>query len=332
MLYIAMIYRIFNFLVLLFLVQGSVFSLEKKINGINYVPQTWNNCAPASISMVFSKWKLSVSQGTIEKLVKTDSKDFHVSVDQIKGVSSYYNFNTTVIRDSQINDIKAFLNSNIPVIVPIWHIREPGDEMGHYIVINGYNDDKNIFYIQDSLLPGEKEISIKEFDQIWRVFSRTLISIYPDNTILPVLEHSTVLSITRAKDGVEFIDTDMLYTKESDNDFFSWYNLGNIYFNNKMYAESAEAYTTSLEYGYPFRFFWYNSTIFESYYINGMFQKILTLSNTLLGVVSNLEEIWYWRAKAQLGLGHNKDAVTSLNNALKYRSTYPEVIELLEKI
>ncbi len=76
--------------------------------------------------------------------------------------------------------LKALVAAGFPVVV------EKGFEgasfdgwMGHYEVINGYDDAAQVFYVQDSYNGPNLEVPYEKLTGQWRAFNDTYIVIYP---------------------------------------------------------------------------------------------------------------------------------------------------------
>lgn len=307
-------------LILFLLFSTSIYSNEIILNNIRYTPQTWNNCAPASLSMVFSYYNIDISQTTIESYLKTFKDDVHISPNELKDYVASKGYYLNIKEVLSINDIIPYLNNNIPIIVPIWYIRNSSDQMGHYIVVHGYDLNEEVLYIKDPLEYGRETVSINEFDSLWKVFNRTVITFYPDSVKVTDDEYSSE----------ELLEHRIKESQSEPDSFSTWYNLGIQFSNLGKHNLSLNSFKKSLDYPYPNRFFWYNSRIFETLYLTGEYNKIIELSNEILRSCLCLEEIWYWRARAQYALNDKETALLSINRALQYRSTFKNAIDFKE--
>lgn len=287
----------------------SLFSVEVKLGNISYYPQTWNNCAPASLSMILSFYQIDISQQFIESRIKSNKNDVHISTEELQDFMLSHNYHLHIEDGLSVLDIIEVINENKPVMVPIWYKRSEDDQMGHYIVITGYDDSRKIFYIKDPL-DGEREyIPYEEFDHLWKVFNRTIL--IPDVTA----------------GSYNFENREVV---QEPYDFFDWYNLG---VESMDHPETALGYfRKALVLEYPERFYWYNTKIFKTLFDTRNYRDIIHLSNETLRTCLAIEEIWYWRAKALYALSMYDEAHISIDNALKYRDSYKDAISFKKSI
>lgn len=145
---------------------------------VPFVKQKDEFCGPASLSSVFKFYGIDIPQEDIGKEVYnpklkgaliTDLEDFAKS----KGFK-------TVLKKSNINEIKVFIDEKKPVIALIdlgfWIISQP-----HYVVIVGYND-KGFFvhsgYEEKVFIPYE------DFEKKWNKLGKTILVIYKWERVL----------------------------------------------------------------------------------------------------------------------------------------------------
>lgn len=283
-----------------------LFSREVHLDNIEYYPQTWNNCASASLSMILSYYDLDISQQFIESRIKSNKHDVHISPEELQSFMLSLNYSLDIYENTSLDSIIEILDRHIPIMVPIWHIRSTEDQMGHYVAIVGYDISRKILHIKDPLDGDRSTITYKEFDNLWRVFNRIVL--------LPGIKKSEGLSIKYNK-NVEI----------EAKDFFDWYNLGVI--NRNTPEVALDYFMEALKFDFPERFFWYNTRIFETLYSTQQYEVIIDLTNKTLRTCLSIEEIWYWRARAQYALNMHEESLISINNALKYRSTFKEAID-----
>ncbi len=143
-----------------------------KILDVPFVKQHSRFCGPAALSSVFKYYGLEISQEEIGKKVYTP---------KLKGalISDLENFAKsrgfkTLSGQGNIEKIKSFIDSNIPVIVLVdlgfWIISKP-----HYLVVVGYNEKGFIVhtgYEKNKLIP------YREFKKIWKKSGNVFLSVY----------------------------------------------------------------------------------------------------------------------------------------------------------
>jgi len=115
------------------------------------------------------------------------------------------------------------------------------------------------------------------------------------------------------------------------NDAFAWFNLGTDLVALGAYEEAASAYDQARQLGLPWRMLWYQFGPFEAYVAVGRYEEALSLIDATLTTTQDVEELYYWQARALLGLGRAKEARAALERALALNPNYREASRLLEK-
>lgn len=142
------------------------------IEGVPFVKQKDEYCGPASLSSVLSYYGHNISQEEIAK---------HVYIKELKGalITDLENFANrlgfkTILKSSNIDEIKGFLEEKKPVIALIdigfWVVSKP-----HYVVIVGY-DEKN-FIVHTGYEAGKK-IDYREFEERWKKLGNVILVVY----------------------------------------------------------------------------------------------------------------------------------------------------------
>ena len=61
--------------------------------------------------------------------------------------------------------------------------------LGHYQLVNGYDDNQGVFIVQDTYVDGGQNyrISYEEFMEGWRSFNYTMLGVYPEEQVNEVI-------------------------------------------------------------------------------------------------------------------------------------------------
>ncbi|MEK6873468.1 MAG: cysteine peptidase family C39 domain-containing protein [Nanoarchaeota archaeon] len=117
-------------------------------------------CGPACLEMVFRHFGKKISEAKLTKMAKTKkSGTSHVNMIKVASKEGFYCY---VHNHSSINQIKHFIDLNLPVIV---NYIEPKSEEGHYAVVVGYKRNKII--LDDPWNGKNFKLSVKEFKKRW---------------------------------------------------------------------------------------------------------------------------------------------------------------------
>lgn len=336
------------------------------LKGIDEEKQEWNNCAPTTLSMYLSYWKWVGTQDDIAPIVKPNKRDKNVMPYELEDFVIQNTELQTVMRmGGDMYTLKALINAGIPVMVEKGFYvpstpQTPNEGwMGHYELVNGYDDAKGIFYTHDSYLPliigtdaakglnfvydeinHNFEIPYDSFYQDWRAFNFTFLVVYPQdkqndviNLLGPLWDEQRAIQIAYDR---ALADTTAL--TEPYDQFFAWYNLGSSLVKQLNYADASSAYDQafllmpSIDSDHrPYRNIWYQTGPYYAYYYSGRYQDVVGLATTTLDAMSEpvLEESYYWRGMAEIQLGQQQEAIADLRKALEVHPDFsPAVAEL----
>ena len=304
-----------------------------EIDGIGWVPQTWNNCGPATLSMNLDRWNLSVSQGEIATLIRPNPKDGHVSIDQIRYAAAEYGMDSIYIPSADISLVKSFIAADFPVMMPTWHIDSPRNQMGHYRLVHGYDDSTGEFAIRDSLEPEGYQMGYTELDILWRVFNRRMLVVFPPDqsddahrleSTIGTENEMLMASLERLQ--IEREPPEVLPPGMDVNDYhaFAEFNRSMVYNSLDRFQEAADALYKAFDIGLPWRMLWYQPEVLKSVFLMEDYAWIVRYTNTALRPYPYLEELWYWNGRAEEAMGNREAARQSYSRALEIRPGWDE--------
>jgi tetratricopeptide (TPR) repeat protein len=272
------------------------------------------------MALCFYGW--TGDQYTVAEVVKPDKEDKNVSSHEMAAyVRSMDDLHATVGYAADTRVLKLLLSNGFPVIVETWFIPEPGDEMGHYRLLTGYDDAAQQFMTQDAYLGGDRAIAYAELQTMWKVFNRAFIvvcetsrsqdltALLGDSAAFPAM-HRSALAVALAE------------TAEQPDDRYAWFNVATNYVALEQYEAAAQAYDRARNLKLPYRMLWYQFGPFEAYLRVGRYQDVIDLATASLRTAENLEESYYYRALARRALGDSTAARQDLEAALRYNPTY----------
>jgi hypothetical protein len=300
-----------------------------QLDGMRHQQQTWNNCGPATLSMLLSYFGHPDTQQDIARVIKPFNDDKNVGSDELLRYATAAGYRARVVVGGNTNQLKALVASGLPVIVETWFIPEPNDEMGHYQLLVGYdgvNGDTLRFF--DSYHGPNVQHSVAEFDPLWRVFNRLFIVAWQEE------QEEQVKAIL----GAQWDETEMLKQAlataqaeaEADpQDKFAWFNIGTNALKLGDAAGAVEAYKTADALKLPWRMLWYQFGLYEAHFAQGNYAEVIKLANRTLKVQRGLEESYYWRGKAYAAQGRTQSARQDFQRALENNSGYVAAQEAL---
>jgi tetratricopeptide (TPR) repeat protein len=226
--------------------------------------------------------------------------------------------------------LKRLISNGYPVIVETWFIPEPGDEMGHYRLVTGYDDRAMQFITQDSYKGADQLVHYQHLDDRWKAFNRVYVVVCEANRAgeLRALLGDALDRPTMYRSALA-IALDEIEADPADR--FAWFNAGTNYVGLKEYERAAAAYDRARMLNLPWRMLWYQFGPFEAYLQAGRYQDVITLTNVNLTTTANLEESYYYRALARRALGDEQGAQEDLQQALKLNPHFVQAAQALKE-
>lgn len=299
------------------------------LNGIRHEYQKFNNCAPASLSMVLSYWGWEGDQigarAYLRPNFEIDDKNVN-AFEVVDFVETQTDLDAVWRVGGDLQLLKRLLAAGFPVLIEKGLEPHVKDWMGHYQVVSGYNDAKGKFLVYDSYEgPPEAYGITYESMQFWRHFDFVYVVIFPPERAAEVQSilgpNSDPQANFQLAAELALQETSTLSGREQ---FFAWFNRGTNLVYLQDYAGAAQAYDTAFaiyatlsENERPWRLLWYQDGPYAAYYYTGRYQDVLNLAKTTLGSVDKpvLEETYYWRGMAKAALGDKEGAIEDLNRA-----------------
>jgi tetratricopeptide (TPR) repeat protein len=300
------------------------------LSGIRHEYQQFNNCAPASLSMVLSYWGWTGSQYETRAYLRPgfeiDDKNvnpFEI-VDYVEKSTSY---DALWRVGGDLTLLKRLVAAGFPVLIEKG--LDPHDDawLGHYQIVSGYDDASSRFLVYDSY-EGPAQAWGVPYDfigQFWRHFNFAYVVVFPPERAAEVHSilgaHSDPQHNFRYAAELALAEANSLTGREQ---FFAWFNRGASLVHLQDYAGAAQAYDTAfalyaalpLE-ERPWRLLWYQDGPYAAYYHTGRYQDVVNLAHTTLANVDKavLEETYYWRGVARAALGDQAGAIEDLQRA-----------------
>ena len=292
--------------------------------------------------MALSFWKWPGNQLDTAAYMKPNPRDKNVMPYEMEAfVEENTDLQAIVRVGGDLALIKQFIAAGFPVIV------EKGFEgpnfdgwMGHYEVVNGYDDARGRFTVQDSYIMANLPIPYEDMEKNWRAFNNTYIVIYPPD------REAEVLAILgpQADETTNYQSaaqkaSDEIYSLTGRDQYFAWYNRGTNLVHLQDYAGAANAYDEAFnlyqtipEKERPWRMLWYQTGPYFAYYYSGRTYDVLGLADTTLTTANEpaIEESWYWRAMAKAALGDIDGAIADYRTSLEWHPEFAPTLTQLQ--
>jgi hypothetical protein len=317
---------------------------QMTLTGIVHEYQAWNNCGPANLAMALSYWGWKGDQRDTAAFNKPDPRDKNVMPWELADfVTEKTNFKVMIRVGGDLQTLKSLIAAGFPVII------EKGFEgpkfdgwMGHYEVLNAYDDNKARFTAQDSYMGPNIAVSYDAAISNWRAFNYLYIVVYPTehegqvfSVVGPFADEAYSYQVAAQKALQES-------NKLSGRDrFFAWFNRGTNLVYLKDFAGAATAYDAAFanysaipEKERPWRMVWYQTGPYFAYFYTQRYQDVINLATTTLDAMNEpiLEESYYWRGRAKLALKDVNGAIADFRSSLKYHPGFSPTLDQLQQL
>ncbi len=141
------------------------------------IPQTWNNCGPASIAEVLAYWGISRTQQQVQAVLRVDGPDAGMTPYGVPSYARSLGLRALAGVGGTATLVKALVAGGFPVIVH--QVVSLADPVGHWRPIEAYDDRAGIFVASDPYLGPDHAIGYAEFAQIWAQRGYTFMVLYP---------------------------------------------------------------------------------------------------------------------------------------------------------
>jgi hypothetical protein len=316
------------------------------LSGIPHEYEKMNNCGPATLSMNLAYWGWQgdqlVTRAYLRPNTQVDDKNVMLS-EMEKYVETQTGLKALVRAGGNLDLLKRLVAAGLPVIVEKGF--QPGKEswMGHYALINGYDDGLGRFITQDSYIMPDFPLPYKDLEQRWwRDFNYVYMVVYPperEADVLAILgpQADEILNFRHALQKAD----EEIQTLSGRDLFFAWYNRGTNLVALQDYAAAAEAYDQAFalypalsEKERPWRMLWYQIGPYPAYFHTGRYQDVINLADTTFQWIGQpvLEETFYWRGLAYEALGNQEKAISDLEKAANLNPTSTDAVDHLRRL
>jgi hypothetical protein len=317
-----------------------------RLTGIRHEYQKWNNCGPATLSMALSYWKWMGGQDEAAAFMKPNPRDKNVMPYEMAAfVTEQTGLNAMVRVGGNLDLLKRLIAAGFPVLVEKGFEGDRFDGwMGHYGLLNGYDEARQQFWVYDSYVGPDHDfpITYEDIAYHWRAFNFLYIVIYPPEREAEV----KALLGSQADENASYqeaaqIASDEIFSLSGREQYFAWFNRGSSLVKLQDFAGAAEAYDEAFKLypsipaaQRPWRMLWYQTGPYFAYYYTGRYYDVITLATTTIDNASEpaIEESFYWRAMARSALGDSAGAIEDYNTSLEWHPGFGPTLYQLQLI
>ena len=304
-----------------------------QLSGLTHFWQTWNNCGPATLATNLSFYGSTLNQADIGNVLRRHADDKNVSPEELVAYAQSQGYMAQLRVNGSAELARTLISNGIPLLIETWLEDEPGDGMGHYRLLVGYDDAAQRWIVYDSYAhtnpvsadPNVYQgiyMSYEQTEAWWQVFNRTYVLVYPpdrDALVRSILGNTYDTNVM----WQEAIAQAQAEIAANPTDPYAHFNLGSALVQMGDYAGAAAAYDQARAIGLPWRMLWYQFGPFAAYTEMGRYQEVIDLGQaTLKSAAGGIEEIHYWRGRAFAGLGDGANAQAEWNTALALTPDY----------
>jgi tetratricopeptide (TPR) repeat protein len=282
-----------------------------------WVPQTFNNCGPATTSMLLQHFGFTVNQNVTRASLRTSASDRNVFMDEIKDyLKKDFDIEAKVLYNGNLNLLKRLLANGFYVVIEDW--LHPNEDIGHNTLIRGYDDDEGVLIADDPFVGVGVKYRYEDFDQgQWKPFNREYMPVYRKDKE-ELLKAILGEDFEEEKMHRRSLEVNGIAAQNNPKDMYAWFNLGTSRYALGEYMEAKIAFEKSRELGWPKRMLWYQIQPIQTYNKLGEYQKAIELAK--IGLVGNdsFSELHLEMAIAYKGLGDLTKARQEVDKALRF--------------
>lgn len=291
--------------------------------------QGWNNCGAVAAQMVMSYYGLERGQYEVAAVLRPHRDDRHVGTGEMLAYLREAGLEGRVAVNGSVERLRAFIAAGIPVMIRT--ILEPGSDIGHYVVIRGYDGAAQVLVANDSYFGPELKISEEALEALWAPFNHAYIPVYRPAQAAEVCrilgeDCSEPAMYRRAEQAAR------AWTERAPANPYAWYCLGDDLLALGQPEAALEAYGKAEALGLPPRTYWYRFGPFEARLAAKRYQELLDTSQAVLETLPGIEELRVLRGQAYEALGERDKAVEEYRLAFVYHTGFAPAVAALQRL
>lgn len=296
-----------------------------------WVPQSFNNCGPATVSMLLQYFGYSVDQNETKRHLRTNPDDKNVFTYEIQDyLKTQYGIESKLLYNGNAETLKILITNGFYVMVEDW--LHPNEDIGHVAILRGFDDEQRVFIADDSYMGVNITYNYEEFDKAqWKPFNREYLPVYKTDQeqLLKKIIGENWDETTMYKRAIQ---TALREIENNEKDMYAYFNLGTSYYALQEYQKAKEAFEISKSLGWPKRMLWYQIQPIQTFNELSNYKEALELANQGLWANDSFAELHFEKARAYKGLGEIDKAWDEAQNALYYSPTLQKSRDLLTSL
>lgn len=305
------------------------------VSNLRHTYQTFNNCGPATLSMILGWYGKNVSQSELADKMrpyqnqKGDNDDKTIFTYEFVDWAKEYGFEAIGRVNGDIELLKKFTSNGIPVVVKTWlHVNE---DIGHFRIVRGFDESKKVIIQDDSYEGPNKKFSYFDFLSMWQPFNYSYIVVYkPEQKSLveAVLGSETDEKVAWSN----ALDRAKRESQLTADNVYPWFNTSTAYYHLDDYQNSVLAFE-KVESRLPKRMLWYQIEPIQSYEKLGNYDRVFSIIARVLENGNRAySELYQIRGEIYLEQGKKDLARKEFEQALVYNKYFKKAQVSLESI
>jgi len=307
----------------------------KTIPNDSHVFQTFNNCGPAALSMTLSYYGIIKTQEELGTALRPyqvtngNNDDKSVTLDELANKAKEYNLIPFHRPNGTIELMKQFIARGYPVITRT--LLEEHNDIGHYRVIKGYDDEIQELIQDDSLQGKNLQYPYTTFIELWKKFQYEYLILVPpekENDIKNILGKDADLTdswTTAVKEAEKEIE-------KNPNDTYAHFNLSVSLYHTGDYKRAKEEFE-KVEHLLPFRMLWYQIEPIQTYFELGEYQKVMDMTEYIFNNQNRaFSELYLIRGDIYKKQGNRENAKKEYQNAVYYNKNLKSAQEAMQSM
>ena len=315
------------------------------ITGLTVVPQKFNNCGSANMSVMLNYYGQPHTQIDISNTIKPHYDDRNVTPEELVAyVNEQTDLRAAVFRGGDRELLRTLIQAGFPVIVEKGY--EPDEWqgwMGHYLTLIGYDDQVQQFTSLDTYLgpwdSSGRPISYDELTFRWAQFNHTFLVVYrsfEEEEVVGLLGPAYTQQALMWQNAAAAAESALAAQPD---DTFAWFNLGasltelgKLNDDDALYTAAAAAFDQSRLVGLPPRMLWYQFQPYTAYIKSGRIDEALALASAVMQSDGgwHVEESHFYQGLAYEAAGNPDLAHSAYKRALDIKPGFQEAQGALE--
>ncbi len=290
-----------------------------------FVSQSFNNCGPASLSMVMSMFGTYIDQETLADRMRPfrnpqggiDDKSIFAA--EFVTYAKEYGFNALERPNGDIELLKKLVANDIPVVVRTWLNLD--EDIGHFRIVRGYNETNKTLLQDDSYQGPNLTYSYDDFLAMWQPFNYGYILVYPPEKqeVVEAILGEDLDAATAYRKSIQRAEKELT---ENPQAFYPHFNIATANYYLGEYQQAIDHYEKALP-NLPARMLWYQLEPIQAYQKLGEDDVVFRLTDRILTNGNRAySELYQMRGEIYRKQGNTDAAREEFEKAVYYNKNF----------